>query len=61
MEGFHVSTENAVSDVVPETTAEGNKPNKTPKAGEKASEEIVQHWKENGFSGYIFCALCFSI
>ncbi|KAG5250348.1 tRNA (adenine(58)-N(1))-methyltransferase non-catalytic [Salix suchowensis] len=41
----------------PETTVSPqSKMGKTPKAGEKASEEAIKSWKENGFSSLIIAA-----
>ena len=46
-----LSSENVVSDIVLETTlSPASKFCKVPKAGEKASQEALKLWKENGFS-----------
>lgn len=46
-----VSSENGKLDLVAETsTSPVTKASKTPKPGEKASQELISFWKENGFS-----------
>ncbi|KAK1554742.1 hypothetical protein Q3G72_016672 [Acer saccharum] len=57
MEDISISSENVVSDIVPETTlSPASKFCKVPKAGEKASQEALKLWKENGFSSLIMAA-----
>lgn len=48
------SSENAISDLGAEnTTLPALRACKAAKAGEKASPEVVDSWKENGFSRYL--------
>ncbi|KAH7567143.1 hypothetical protein JRO89_XS07G0023200 [Xanthoceras sorbifolium] len=57
MEDISLSSENVVSDIIPETTLSPvSKFCKAPKAGEKASQEALTLWKENGFSSLIMAA-----
>ncbi|TXG52071.1 hypothetical protein EZV62_021240 [Acer yangbiense] len=57
MEDISISSENVVSDIVPETTlSPASKFCKAPNAGEKASQEALKLWKENGFSSLIMAA-----
>ncbi|KAL5778191.1 hypothetical protein ACOSP7_011117 [Xanthoceras sorbifolium] len=57
MEDISLSSENVVSDIIPETTLSPvSKFCKAPKAGEKASQEALMLWKENGFSSLIMAA-----
>ncbi|XP_058218755.1 uncharacterized protein LOC131329569 [Rhododendron vialii] len=52
-----VSSENGMLDLVAETsTSPVTKASKTPKPGEKASQELISFWKENGFSSLIIAA-----
>ncbi|KAK0575436.1 hypothetical protein LWI29_000469 [Acer saccharum] len=52
-----LSSENVVSDIVLETTlSPASKFCKAPKAGDKASQEALKLWKENGFSSLIMAA-----
>lgn len=52
-----VSSENGMHDIVPETSAALlSKAIKPPKAGEKASKEAINSWKETGFSSLIVAA-----
>lgn len=51
MEEISVSSENGMANPIPETTVSPiNKTFKSAKAGEKASQEAIKLWKENGFS-----------
>ncbi|XP_044474500.1 tRNA (adenine(58)-N(1))-methyltransferase non-catalytic subunit trm6-like [Mangifera indica] len=54
MEGVSFSSENGVSDINSEAPV--NKVCKPPKAGEKASQEALKLWKENGFSSLLIAA-----
>lgn len=51
MEDISLSSENAVSDLILESNhSPVNKISKSHKVGEKASQETLKLWKENGFS-----------
>ncbi|KAI5392802.1 hypothetical protein KIW84_060097 [Lathyrus oleraceus] len=57
MEEASHSPENGISDIGAEnTTFPALKAYKATKAGEKASQEILDSWKENGFSSLIIAA-----
>ncbi|KAK9270304.1 hypothetical protein L1049_025882 [Liquidambar formosana] len=57
MEEITVSSENGMLELVPETTVSPvTKTFKSTKAGEKASQEAIKLWKENGFSSLIIAA-----
>ncbi|KAJ0025188.1 hypothetical protein Pint_09387 [Pistacia integerrima] len=57
MEDVSFPSENGVSDLHSEATLSPvNKVCKSPKAGEKASQEAFKLWKENGFSSLIIAA-----
>ncbi|XP_028099982.1 tRNA (adenine(58)-N(1))-methyltransferase non-catalytic subunit TRM6-like [Camellia sinensis] len=54
MDGTALSSEHGMLDLMPETsTSPVTKACKTPKAGEKASQEAINLWKENGFSSLV--------
>lgn len=54
MEGTDVSSGNMKLDPVPETSVSPIiRTGKSQKAGQKASQEAIKHWKENGFSSLI--------
>jgi hypothetical protein len=54
MEGISHSSENGISDLGAENnTFPALRACKAIKAGEKASQEIIHSWKENGFSRYL--------
>jgi tRNA (adenine-N(1)-)-methyltransferase non-catalytic subunit len=51
MEEIPPSTENEITDLIPETTVSlVNKMGKSTKAGNKAPQQAIDLWKENGFS-----------
>jgi tRNA (adenine-N(1)-)-methyltransferase non-catalytic subunit len=51
MEEIPPSTENEIADIIPETTVSlVNKMSKSTKAGNKAPQQAIDLWKENGFS-----------
>lgn len=53
-EEVHLSSENGATDLVPENELSTiSKTCKAPKAGDKAPKEVIQSWKENGFSRYL--------
>lgn len=57
MEEIPPSTENEITDLIPETTVSlVNKMGKSTKAGNKASQQAIDLWKENGFSSLIVAA-----
>ncbi|KAK7321802.1 hypothetical protein VNO77_32755 [Canavalia gladiata] len=56
MEEISGSTENGISDLGAENTEPAIKVCKGPKAGEKAQQETIDLWKENGFSSLIIAA-----
>eukprot|EP00257_Ricinus_communis_P018372 XP_015577080.1 tRNA (adenine(58)-N(1))-methyltransferase non-catalytic subunit trm6 [Ricinus communis] len=57
MEEIPESSENQVADLDHDATASPiSKMSKAPKAGERASEEALKLWKENGFSSLIIAA-----
>ncbi|XP_052202415.1 uncharacterized protein LOC127808093 isoform X2 [Diospyros lotus] len=57
MDGPLVPSKNGMLDLIPNTsTSPVLKACKTPKAGEKASSEAINIWKENGFSSLIIAA-----
>ncbi|XAR61666.1 hypothetical protein NMG60_11016148 [Bertholletia excelsa] len=57
MDEAAVSSENRMMDITSETsTCPVKKACKTPRAGEKATQEIINLWKENGFSSLIIAA-----
>lgn len=47
------SSENGISDTVTENTEPAIEVRKAPKAGERAQKEVIDLWKENGFSRYL--------
>ncbi|KAK8642364.1 hypothetical protein V6N13_011710 [Hibiscus sabdariffa] len=56
-EDVHLSSKNGDTDLVPENElSTSSKTCKAPKAGEKATKEVIQSWKENGFSSLIVAA-----
>lgn len=57
MEEIPPSTENEIADIIPETTVSlVNKMSKSTKAGNKAPQQAIDLWKENGFSSLIVAA-----
>ncbi|TKY57638.1 tRNA (adenine(58)-N(1))-methyltransferase non-catalytic subunit trm6 [Spatholobus suberectus] len=56
MEEISNSLENGISDLGAENTEPAIEVRKAPKAGEKAQKEIIDLWKENGFSSLIIAA-----
>lgn len=57
MEEIPPSTENEITDLIPETTVSlVNKMGKSTKAGNKAPQQAIDLWKENGFSSLIVAA-----
>lgn len=57
MEEIPPSTENEITDLIPETTVSlVNKMSKSTKAGNKAPQQAIDLWKENGFSSLIVAA-----
>ncbi|KAH7849916.1 hypothetical protein Vadar_024872 [Vaccinium darrowii] len=57
MDESAISSESGMLDLVAETsTSPVTKASKTPKPGEKASQEAISFWKENGFSSLIIAA-----
>ncbi|OIW12017.1 hypothetical protein TanjilG_16128 [Lupinus angustifolius] len=60
MEKISLSSENGISDLGAENTENTNIPgkrvSKAAKAGEKAPPEVIESWKENGFSSLIIAA-----
>ncbi|XP_062014474.1 uncharacterized protein LOC133731012 [Rosa rugosa] len=56
-EEVSLAPENMISDLIPETTySVERKPSKSAKLGEKAPHEIINLWKENGFTSLIIAA-----
>ncbi|KAJ4702106.1 tRNA (adenine(58)-N(1))-methyltransferase non-catalytic subunit TRM6 [Melia azedarach] len=56
-EDLPLSSENGISELITDATlSPANKICKAPKAGEKASQETLKWWKENGFSSLIIVA-----
>lgn len=53
-----ISSENGISEIIPDiaATSLGNKAGKATKAGEKAPQEAIKLWRENGFSSLIVAA-----
>ncbi|KAH1204268.1 tRNA (adenine(58)-N(1))-methyltransferase non-catalytic subunit trm6 [Glycine max] len=56
MEDISHSSENGISDLGAENTEPAKEVWKAPKAGERAQKEIIDLWKENGFSSLIIAA-----
>ncbi|RDY13012.1 tRNA (adenine(58)-N(1))-methyltransferase non-catalytic subunit trm6, partial [Mucuna pruriens] len=56
MEEMSHSSEDGISDLGAENTKPVIEVHKAPKAGEKAQNEIIDLWKENGFSSLIIAA-----
>ncbi|PON70744.1 tRNA (adenine(58)-N(1))-methyltransferase non-catalytic subunit TRM [Parasponia andersonii] len=51
-----VASENEISNLVEDNISHGTRGSKSVKAGEKAPEEVIKLWKENGFSSLIVAA-----
>jgi len=47
------SSENGISDIGIDNTEPAIEVRKAPKAGERAQKEVIDSWKENGFSRYL--------
>jgi len=47
------TSENGISDIGTENTEPALEVRKAPKAGERAQKEVIDLWKENGFSRYL--------
>ncbi|KAK7382958.1 hypothetical protein VNO78_28622 [Psophocarpus tetragonolobus] len=56
MEELSHSSENGISDLGADITEPAIEVRKAPKAGERAQKEIINSWKENGFSSLIIAA-----
>ena len=61
MEDISHSSENGISDLGAENTEPAKEVWKAPKAGERAQKEIIDLWKENGFSRYISLNICLTV
>lgn len=60
MDESAISSESGMLDLVAETsTSPVTKASKTPKPGEKASQEAISFWKENGFSRLLAILMIF--
>ncbi|PON93876.1 tRNA (adenine(58)-N(1))-methyltransferase non-catalytic subunit TRM [Trema orientale] len=51
-----VASENEISNLLEDNISHGTRSSKSVKAGEKAPEEVIKLWKENGFSSLIVAA-----